>query len=657
MVLGVFNQLLVVLVVTIAVVAVCRRMNFPPIIGYIIVGLLIGVIGHNSFQHFAKLTVLAKYGVVFLLFSIGLEFSLPRLISMKKTVFGLGSLQMLACGGLSYVLCLSLHLDFLTAFVVAVAVAMSSTAIISKMLKESGETSTHVGHLTMSMLIFQDLMVVPAIIITTFFATNESGNIFASLGVELLKGIFTFAVLVLVGKRVFTPIFHEVARSRSAELFTLATLFVVLSAAYFSDLMGMSTEFGAFLAGAIIGGTPYHHQVESDIRPFRDVLLGIFFIGIGTLLNTNVFVEHFGLIVLIALVIFVSKLLIISCLVKFMGLANNRESMKVGLLLAQAGEFGFVLVALASEFDFLGDMQAQIILASLIVSMLLSMVSLRLQDWIVPPLTRFMFGECKMLPDTLGQVELKPGVILIAGFSRIGQWVAKAISTQGHDYLALDLDPVIINQARLAGENVIYADASDAHVLQNLHLEQAQAIVLTFQDPVISIKVLHQMRMCNATVPILVRTQDDTDIEALLGAGATEVIPDALEASLILSLHILVNLGMDMTDAMIWSNELRRDRYKLLKGYFIGEDANDNPDEPRQQQRAIAIQPGHFAEGKTLFHLDIHQFGVDIIAMRKKGIVGARPAHQTKVHAGDVLIVAGLVDNLDRFEIHVVEGR
>jgi CPA2 family monovalent cation:H+ antiporter-2 len=657
MVLGIFNQLLVVLVVTIGVVAACRRLSFPPIVGYIIVGLLISLIGHASFQHFSKLTVLARYGVVFLLFSIGLDFSLPRLISMKKMVFGLGSLQMLACGGLSYVLCLLLHLDGLTSFVVAIAVAMSSTAIVSKILKENGQTGSHVGHLTMSMLIFQDLMVVPAIIITTFFATHTGGSILSSLLVELLKGIFTFAVLVLVGKRIFTPIFHEVARSRSAELFTLATLFVVLSAAYFSDLMGMSTEFGAFLAGAILGGTPYHHQVESNIRPFRDVLLGLFFIGIGTLLNIDVFVAYFTWIIAAALIIFVVKFLIVAALVKHLKLGDQREAVKVGLLLAQAGEFGFVLVALASEFDFLGDMQAQIILASLIVSMLFSMLSLRFQDKLIPLLMRLLFGRCKMVPDALQNIQLTPGVILIVGFSRIGQWVAKAISTQGHDYLALDLDPTIVNQARLAGENVVYADAADTHILQNLCIEQAKAIVLTFEDSALSLKVLQQMRLCNQTVPILVRTHDDIDMEALLAAGATEVIPDALEASLILSMHILSNLGMDKTNVMIWGNELRQDRYKLLKGYFVGEDLSADPDAPRQQQRAILIQEGCFAEGKTIFHLDIHQFGVEVIAMRKNGIVGSKPAHQTKVHAGDVLIVAGFLDNLDRFEIHIVEGR
>ncbi len=657
MVLGIFNQLLVVLVVTIGVVAACRRLSFPPIVGYILVGLLISLIGHASFQHFSKLTVLARYGVVFLLFSIGLDFSLPRLISMKKMVFGLGSLQMLACGGLSYVLCLLLHLDGLTSFVVAIAVAMSSTAIVSKILKENGQTGSHVGHLTMSMLIFQDLMVVPAIIITTFFATHTGGSILSSLLVELLKGIFTFAVLVLVGKRIFTPIFHEVARSRSAELFTLATLFVVLSAAYFSDLMGMSTEFGAFLAGAILGGTPYHHQVESNIRPFRDVLLGLFFIGIGTLLNIDVFVAYFTWIIAAALIIFVVKFLIVAALVKHLKLGDQREAVKVGLLLAQAGEFGFVLVALASEFDFLGDMQAQIILASLIVSMLFSMLSLRFQDKLIPLLMRLLFGRCKMVPDALQNIQLTPGVILIVGFSRIGQWVAKAISTQGHDYLALDLDPTIVNQARLAGENVVYADAADTHILQNLRIEQAKAIVLTFEDSALSLKVLQQMRLCNQTVPILVRTHDDIDMEALLAAGATEVIPDALEASLILSMHILSNLGMDKANVMIWGNELRQDRYKLLKGYFVGEDLNADPDAPRQQQRAILIQEGCFAEGKTIFHLDIHQFGIEVIAMRKNGIVGSKPAHQTKVHAGDVLIVAGFLDNLDRFEIHIVEGR
>ena len=652
MIFGLFNQLLVVLVVTIAVVFVCRRLNFPPIIGYIIVGLLISIIGHN----FANLTVLAKYGVVFLLFSIGLEFYLPRLITMKKMVFGLGGLQMLACGGLGYLFCVITSLDARTSFVVAVAVAMSSTAIISKILKDSGESSAHVGHLTMSMLIFQDLMVVPAIIITTFFATNTGGNIFSSLGVELLKGVFTFAVLVLVGKKIFTPVFTEVARLRSPELSTLATLFVVLAAAYFSDLMGMSTEFGAFLAGAILGGTAYHHQVENDIRPFRDVLLGLFFIGIGTLLNIDVFTEHFGLILGIALIIFVSKLMIIAILVKSLKLGNSKESMKVGLLLAQAGEFGFVLLALASQFNFLGDIQAQVILASLIMSMLLSILSLRFQNLILPPLTIFLFGKYK-LPDNLENIEIKPGVIVIAGFSRVGQWIAKAISTQGHQYLALDLDPMIINQARLAGENVVYADASDTHILRNLRIEQAKAIVLTFQDPIVSLKVLHQMRLCNATVPILVRTQDDMDMEAFAAAGATEVIPDALEASLILSQHLLVSLGMDMAEAVVWTHGLRQDRYRLLKGYFMGEDQDADESEPRLQQRAMLIQHGHFAEGKTIFHLDIHQFGVDVIAMRKKGIVGAKPPHQTKVHAGDVLIVSGLPDNLDRFEAHVVEGR
>ncbi|MCX7122322.1 MAG: NAD-binding protein [Gammaproteobacteria bacterium] len=289
--------------------------------------------------------------------------------------------------------------------------------------------------------------------------------------------------------------------------------------------------------------------------------------------------------------------------------------------------------------------------------MLLSILSLRFQKQIVPRLTTFLFGKSQLVPDDIEHLEVRPGVILIAGFSRVGQWVAKAISTQGHHYLALDLDPMIINQARLAGENVVYADASDTHILRNLQIDQAKAIVLTFQDPVISLKVLHQMRLCHATVPILVRTQDDTDIESLMAAGATEVIPDALEASLILSMHILVSLGMDMAEAVVWTHGLRQDRYRLLKGYFVGEDQEGDEGEPRQQQRAMLIQSGHFAEGKTIFHLDVHQFGVDVIAMRKKGIVGAKPPHQTKVHAGDVLIVAGLPDNLDRFEAHVVEGR
>ncbi len=447
------------MVITITVVAGCRRLKFPPIIGYMVVGLLISVIGRHSFQHFSDLNVLAKYGVIFLLFSIGLEFSFAHLVKMRKIVFGLGGLQMLLCGSIALIACLEMGAPATTAFIIAVSIAMSSTAIVSKILTESGETSSNMGRLTMGMLIFQDLMVVPAIIITGFFAEHSGGNIITSLGIELIKGIFTFVVLVVIGKKIFTPIFDEVARARSAELFTLTALFVVLGAAYFSNLMGMSYEFGAVLAGAMLGGTSYHHQVEADIRPFRDVLLGLFFIGIGTMINVNVFVESMGLIIVVALAVFISKLIIISNLVHWMKLANTKEATKIGLLLSQAGEFGFVLVALASHYNFLRDTDAQVLLAALILSMFLSMIALRFQDKLLRPLLFLLFQERKVAPDSLADLPVKPGLILICGFSRVGQWVAKAITTEGHEYLALDLDPTIINQARLAGENVVYANA------------------------------------------------------------------------------------------------------------------------------------------------------------------------------------------------------
>ncbi len=654
---SIFTQLLLIMVITITVVAGCRRLKFPPIIGYMVVGLLISIIGRHSFKHFADLNVLAKYGVIFLLFSIGLEFSFAHLVKMRKIVFGLGGLQMLLCGSIALIACLEMGAPATTAFIIAVSIAMSSTAIVSKILTESGETSSNMGRLTMGMLIFQDLMVVPAIIITGFFAEHSGGNIITSLGIELIKGIFTFVVLVVIGKKIFTPIFDEVARARSAELFTLTALFVVLGAAYFSNLMGMSYEFGAFLAGAMLGGTSYHHQVEADIRPFRDVLLGLFFIGIGTMINVNVFVESMGLIIVVALAVFISKLIIISNLVHWMKLANTKEATKIGLLLSQAGEFGFVLVALASHYNFLRDTDAQVLLAALILSMFLSMIALRFQDKLLRPLLFLLFQERTVPSDSLADFPVKPGLILICGFSRVGQWVAKAITTEGHEYLALDLDPTIINQARLAGENVVYANAADPQVLRNIRVDTARAVVLTFQDPVLSMKVLQQIRLHHKDLPILVRTRDDNDIERLLAAGATEVIPDALEASLMLSLHLFVNLGMDLNKAMHWSDNLRRDRYKLLKGYFVGAIDSDDTSTPRHQQRAIVIEDYSFAANKTLHQLAIAQYGIDILAMRKNGIVGPAPAPQAKLHVGDVLIVSGLGENIDRFEWHVSEGR
>ncbi len=654
----VLTQLLLVFVVTIVVIALCRRIKFPPVIGYIVVGLLISVIGSRSFQHFDDLQVLAKYGVVFLLFSIGLEFSLTHLIAMRKTVFGLGSLQMLICSCASYFICIGFKMPASTAFVIAMAVAMSSTAIVSKILTETGDLSTKVGRLSMSILIFQDLMVVPAIIITGFFASGLEGHIINSLVFELIKGVFTFTVLVIVGKKVFTPIFDEVARSRSSELFTLTTLFIALGAGYFSELMGMSKEFGAFLAGAIIGGTPYHHQVESDIRPFRDVLLGLFFIGIGTMLNINILLKYFWVIFGLGFAICIGKLLTITLLVKLMRLALNKEATKIGLLLAQAGEFGFVLIALASSYNFFGNIQAQLFLAALIVSMLISIILLRLAKYMVPAVTFVLFRERKSIPGDLEGLDVKKGTIIIGGYSRIGQRVSRAITTQGYEYLALDLDPTLVNQARLAGENVVYADASDHNVLENIRIHDAAAVILTFQDPVVSLKILSQIRIINKTLPILVRTKDDKDIQELISAGATEVVADALEASLMMSLHLLVTLGMDLKKAIDWSESIRRDRYALLQGYFQGEkeDFSELSQNQTIQQRAIVVEAEHAANGTTLHTLHPEGYDVKILAIRKNGILAPYPAPQAKVSEGDVLIAAGIPENLDRFEWQLIEG-
>ncbi len=647
MVSSVLTQLLLIFAVTIFVIALCRRAKFPPVIGYLIVGLIISIIGKNSFRHFNDLNVLARYGVVFLLFSIGLEFSLTHLMAMRKMVFGLGSLQMLICGGAAYLLVQPFNLPYTTDFIIAIAVAMSSTAIASKMLTENGELSSHVGRLSMSVLIFQDLMVVPAIIITGFFASNLEGNILSSLSFDLIKGIFTFTVLVVLGKKVFTPIFNEVARARSSELFTLVALFIALGAAYFSDLMGMSKEFGAFLAGAIIGGTPYHHQVENDIRPFRDVLLGLFFIGIGTMININVFSQYAGLIIGIACVIVMGKFFTIRLLIKTLKLGDPSEATKIGLYLAQAGEFGFVLVALASHYNFFGNKDSQILLASLILSMLISIIALRFQKYLIP----------RVNPGKLEQLEIKKGCIIIMGFGRVGQWIGKSLQSQHHEYLALDLDPTLVNQARLAGENVVYANGAEAGILEALKIREAAAVVLTFQDPIISLKVLTQIRLMSKTLPVVVRTKNDNDIKTLMDAGATQVIADALEASLMMSLHLLVTLGMDLKQAIDWSENLRRDRYTLLKGYFLGEGEELNNDtDPAFQQRAILIETGFFAQDQTLHALHPSGYGVEVLAIRKNGILAPYPAPQARVHAGDVLVITGHPENLDRFEWHLLEG-
>ncbi|MBD3611678.1 MAG: cation:proton antiporter, partial [Hydrogenovibrio crunogenus] len=338
------------LVITVGLVSISRRFHLPPILNYILVGIIVGPFGFGLIESEKSISFLAEFGIVFLLFSIGLEFSLTQMMSMRKMVFGYGGLQVLLTGAFVYLTCQMFGLDIETSIVVASAFALSSTAIVIKQLTEQSEIQTRHGRAAVGVLIFQDLMAIPLLILIPALGTASGDSLSSELGIAFLKGGIVVVVMLFAGRYLLRPLFHEVASSKSQELFTLTVLTVVLSAAAFTEEMDISMTLGAFLAGMMLGETEYRHQIEADIRPFQDILLGLFFITVGMMISPAVLQSDFFIIITITFSIMLIKAVVIFGIMKTFKKPEG-VSIRAAVSLAQVGEFGLVLITLALSFE------------------------------------------------------------------------------------------------------------------------------------------------------------------------------------------------------------------------------------------------------------------------------------------------------------------
>ncbi|WP_230388964.1 monovalent cation:proton antiporter family protein [Piscirickettsia salmonis] len=655
-----FQQLLILLATSVAVVAIFRRFKLPPILGYLCVGVLAGPSGPDWISTFSNLHVLAKFGVVFLLFTIGLELSLPRLAAMRSALLKAGSLQVIICILIAWVIAIICGLSLSNSFITAGAIALSSTAIASKLLAEAGAVNTPRGQLSLSILIFQDLATIPLLIIATSLSQGSSDHILQTTSIELAKGVATFIVLVFVGHWVVSRLFHEISRSRSSELFLLTALCIALAAAWVTDLMGLSMELGAFLAGVILGGTPYHHQVSSDIRPFRDTLLGLFFIGMGSLVNLHELSSFTVWVILIAVAIVLIKAIVIYAVVRLTRQANSTDAFKTGILLSQGGEFGFVLISIETNFNTIDDHIAQVMLGALMISMVISIILVRFQK---PLLTLFhKLTERSTNPSSLPTkpantaTTLKDHVI-ICGFSRVGQRLARAVESEGFNYIAIDLDPLRIEQAALAGENIFYGDATQLDTLRHAGITQAKALVITYTSPASSVKKsLRLIQHITPNLDVLVRAKNDALLEEYREEGATEVVSEALESSLMLGSHLMLMLGVPKHRVMSWLLNIRKNRYDLLSGFFKGQEAEtiESDESMREQLSSFFLPEGSFAIDRTLKELKLEDFSVTVTSIRRSGIRGAQPEPDTRLKAQDILVLYGTPENIERAEAKLI---
>ena len=646
--------ILVYLLAAVLGVVVCRSLRLPPVLGYLAVGVLVGPNALSLAQRneTRAIAYLAEFGVVFLMFVIGLDFSLPKLRTMRRHVFGLGAAQvgftlvlgMLAALLLAYWLPKYWRINWQAAFALGGALAMSSTAIVVKMLKERAELQTEHGQRTIGVLLFQDLAVVPLLVLIPALGSPPE-DLFFELLIASAKAVVLIGILLTFGQKLMSWWLTMVARRKSSELFILNILLITLGLAWLTELAGLSLALGAFMAGMLIAETPYRHQVETDIKPFHDVLLGLFFITVGMMLDWRLVLAHWPLVLMLITLPVLLKLTVVFVAARVLG-SNSSLSLRTALYLAQAGEFGFVLLTLVKEKHLITPQLLNPILASMVVSMLIAPFLIMRADRIV---ARFVRNEWMHQSVAMTEIARKSIAVaehvIICGFGRCGQNMARILEQQNIPYVALDLDPDRVQRATNAGHSVVFGDASRVQTLVAAGIARASAVTITYLDTANAFRVLSAVRSISPTLPVIVRTQDDHDLNALQAAGATEVVPEAIEGSILLAVHALAIMGMPLKKVIDIVQEQRAARYQLLRGYFRGYDDDTASERNSQHLSTIDLAANSPYLGQDLEHIDCSKFGTQCLDVRRAGVSLPDFSHQP-LQAHDVLVLQGTPEAL-----------
>jgi CPA2 family monovalent cation:H+ antiporter-2 len=561
-------SLLLLLTAAVGAVALARRFKLPAMLGYLAIGMVLGPHGAQMIGESSEVETFAEFGVVFLMFSIGLEFSLARLKAMRSLVLGFGSAQMLlTAAGTMLVTWFGYGQGWKAGLAVGLAVAMSSTAIVAKMLSERFELHSRSGRQTMGVLLFQDIAVVPCLILLPALAQPE-GNLLRQLGLASLQAAVLLLVLIWVGQRLMKRLFDAVAHHRSEELFVLATLWIVVGLAWATGQAGLSLALGAFVGGMLISETVYRHQVEADIRPFRDVLLGLFFVTVGMLLDVGFVIDNF-LALALAVMLLVAGKGIVVLLIALAARNTPDTALRTSAQIAQAGEFGLVLIQLAFAQKLIRDDVFQVTLAAMLVSMFLAPFLIERVARLGGEMARGDWAhKAKAIYEVATSAFGMEDHVILCGYGRTGEQIGQFLAAENIPFLALDIDPSAVKRAIPEGGKVVFGGADRIEVLKAAGLMRARAVVIAYPDTQSAERVLRVVRQHRTDIPVVVRAPDDSEVDKLKRAGATEVIPEVLEGSLMIAAETLAQLGVPVDRAIDHVRRIRAERYASMREFY-----------------------------------------------------------------------------------------
>ena len=653
------TSLLLLLGTSTALIVLLYRLHIASLLAFLITGALFGPTGLGVIDDPEELAAIAELGLTFLLFILGLEFSLPRLIALRNTVFRLGSMQMLVCSFVFFLVLQLTGLDWQIALILAGGFSLSSTAIVSGELSNLGLLKKRHGEIAIGILLFQDLAAIVLLVAVPLVSSQSEGFSLGGLLFTITEGLVLLAAFFFTSRYLLPHLLREIATQKSDQLLVLAALVIVLLSAMLTSSIGLSMELGAFLAGMMLGDTRFKHQLEADIRPFRDLLLGLFFITIGMLVDLGQLVSFWPYLLLGGLLLMITKAFLITGVVKLLG-ESWRSAIPAGLTLAQGSEFLFALLALSVRSQLVNQNVASNLITIVIISMVMTPLLIKHSPNLVDSfISRIGNKTLQATNEEIFDREIKKkNHILILGFGRVGQTIARFLRPLNIDYLVLETDDIRIKEASAVDEPIFYGDSSRIDILKAAGAANASIVVVTFDDTDLATKIIENVKNINSTIPVLVRTRDDSHLEDLLSAGAEEVIPETHEASLTMVSHLL--LMVEYPDIMVHSiiDKARRDRYRMLKGFYHGERLGFLGKKSQSSAiiHAVNLPKGAFVCGKTIAEL-LLPMDINILDIHRDNLVISAEQNQDLVlQHGDIVVLRGLVDQLDAGESYLLQG-
>lgn len=649
-------DVVIILGISVFIVLIFQRLKLPSILGFLITGVLIGPHGLSLVKMSHEVELLSEIGIIFLLFVIGIEFSLGALASIKKTVIGGGTMQVFGTIGVTALLAKFSGLDWNEAVFLGFLFSLSSTAIVLKILQERGEITAPHGRIAIGILIFQDIIVVPMMLAVPIMA-GQTDNVLETVLWMIAKVAGIITLVVLLARYVVPTVLSLVVKTKSRELFILTVVVMCFGTAWMTSSVGLSLALGAFFAGLIISESDYSHQATANILPFREIFISFFFVSIGMLLNLNFFFEHIVQIHLLAVGVVVMKMLIVGIAVIVLGYPV-RTVLISSLTLFQVGEFAFLLSATGMQYDMLSESVYQYFLAVSIVTMgatpFVMMFSSRMADAVVkaplprPVRERLDRLASKKAAESVNTEELRDHVIII-GYGLNGQNVAKAAKQANIPHVIVDLDPQMIDRAKHNDEHVLYGDATDQLILQHMNVHLARVVVVAISDPVTTKKIVHAVRDFSDTAYIIVRTRYTREIEENLRIGADEVIPEEFETSIEIFTSVLKKYLVPMDEIQDFIASIRSHNYDLL--------LNENPDRrfsgtelhiPSMEIAALKVQQGdNKVVGKTILESQLRsEFGITVLSIKRGGKYLRDITPEVVIEQDDVLYLFGSPDRI-----------